>query len=321
MIGCSAPSCNRAAVRTRDGQRWCMYHPDSVAPPIDLISGKLRDPKDPTKPKAAIVAKRRPRRGDTAAHVDFADLIDTVLPPAAGERLDVTVLAAELERTNPVAAPDPVDSASDPGLIPRPTRRPSTAFRPLPSRPAPDGPCPTPGCSRPHRHGGRCPIVVDEQEFAQRYLAGERLFDLAAAFHIGVARARTILRTQGVTIRPRGARIDDTSGRHAAPLDVEECRRLYATGLDTREVAFRLGVRTSRVADQLTADGLLRPAASCHVGPVVDVRVKLTEAESGACRARADQLGIPLAQYLRRLIEADLRTADLPADLETGEVA
>jgi hypothetical protein len=319
-------------MRERDGQRVCMYHPDVEAPPMDLLSGKLRDPKDPAKPKAIAAPPARPKPA-VAPQVDFGDVLEAVLlPPAERERLDVDAMSRslqqdldELERTDPAvaAAAESLAAVSariveraQPARVAPPTQRlkPPARPRPFPERPA-DGLCVVDGCGLSWRHGGKCQNPVDEADLARRYQAGERMYDLAEDFHIGVRRVRAILRAHNVQIRPRGTAIDGNSrdpGRH---LDVDECRRLYATGLETTHVASILGVNTRRVRAQLATDGLLRRPASVHIGAVTDVRIKLSEQESLAARNRAHTLGLPLNGYLRHLIEADLRTSSSPGEV------
>lgn len=43
-LTCADRNCERAPMRTRDGQRYCMWHPGQTAPAIDLLSGRLRGP-------------------------------------------------------------------------------------------------------------------------------------------------------------------------------------------------------------------------------------------------------------------------------------
>lgn len=37
---CADVTCDRAAIRTRQDQRWCLYHPDAQPPAIDPKTGK-----------------------------------------------------------------------------------------------------------------------------------------------------------------------------------------------------------------------------------------------------------------------------------------
>lgn len=45
---CADPTCDRTGMRTRDGKRFCMYHPTATPPAMHLASGKLRDDKNQT---------------------------------------------------------------------------------------------------------------------------------------------------------------------------------------------------------------------------------------------------------------------------------
>lgn len=100
-LTCADPTCERAPMRTRDGQRWCMWHPDQKAPEIDLLSGKLRGPNGkPKEPKqseilrpsselAARPAYRTPGRVTPAARTTAPDdaPADSPRPPRVGRRI------------------------------------------------------------------------------------------------------------------------------------------------------------------------------------------------------------------------------------------
>lgn len=240
-------------MREREGQRWCMYHPDQTAPDMDLISGKLRGADGKPKERGlAIVsppARSRPRRAakptkaPAAPRVRRQAVVDVELPPEpkpspveAAEAYDVAgdlVLQAELEeleRTDPTVA---AAAASYDAMADRIRTRPAPPVRPPRS---PD---------------------IDPLEAARRYQAGEGLASLATDLHIGVTRLRKVLAEQGVQIRSRG----DVIGQRGAlprPIDEDECERLYREGMNSHEVARHLRVKQSRVRAVLRKRGVLR---------------------------------------------------------------
>lgn len=55
---CTVLGCDRAAIRTRDGERVCLYHPDTQPPPMDQLTGKLREPNNTT---SIVPRPRKPR--------------------------------------------------------------------------------------------------------------------------------------------------------------------------------------------------------------------------------------------------------------------
>lgn len=295
-LTCADPNCDRAPMRARDGQRWCMWHPDQSAPQIDLLSGKLRGPNG--KPKK-----------------DFKP--SEILRPSA----EVAERAARRPRA-------------------------TVARAPRPQQPAPaDGLCPA--CPLPWRHRGRHSTALDAAEAARRYQAGEGLFSLAAALHVGANTLRKALHDQGVTLRSRGDVIG-TRGVPPTPLDETEVRRLYAAGHTTVEIGRSLGARGTRVADILRAHGELRapghraaprpatdlprrdrparlpreqrtgicPQPLCgkadghggahHTGWTEQVVTKVTPDTDTAMRAWAAELDQSVSEYLRSLIHADL---------------
>lgn len=250
-LTCADSACDRAPMRERDGQRWCMYHPEQPAPDMDMLSGRLRGPDGKPKPqpvrsnsarrrqapKPAAVPTPRRRSARPAATVGLP--VESRPSPAeveeAYEQAADRVLQAELEdleRTDPVvaAAAASYDAAVDRIL----------------TRPAPPAP-----------RRGRPPSPVDAAEAARRYQDGEGLQALAADLHVGVPRLREILVGHGVKIRSRG----DVLGQRGPlprPIDEDECERLYREGLNSHEVARRLRVRQARVIAVLRSRGVLR---------------------------------------------------------------
>jgi hypothetical protein len=105
---CSDPACQRPQVRTREGLRWCMFHPDQQPPDVDPISGKLRGPNGKPKgdPKPSEILRpssaagyrapgrvaTRPRPAPTtpaaqtghrgAPHAGWTEQVSTKLTPA-----------------------------------------------------------------------------------------------------------------------------------------------------------------------------------------------------------------------------------------------
>lgn len=157
--------------------------------------------------------------------------------------------------------------------------------------------------------GGRRRNPIDPADAARRYRDGEGLFPLAADLHVGVKTLREVLAGQGVQLRKRGDVIG-TRGPGATPIDPDECQRLYASGLNTTQIARQLHVKTNRVQTLLRELGVLRPPGGRPPGAAAlnAVRLKLTREESAAVRLRAATLGQPINHYLRGLVLADLAT-------------
>jgi hypothetical protein len=256
-----------------------------------LPSAGFRD--SPTTLLARAHERRAAIRALAALSNDAADcalLLDALDLDAADGLVDLPPLERLPALPPPPPEPEHVDLrpvglrvlADVPGPISPPQQRApkvtparhERAQRPGPARgagrtPKPDAQAPAdglcPSCPLPWRHRGRHATTLDAAEAARRYLAGEGLFSLAAALHVGSNTLRKALRDQGVQLRGRGDVIG-TRGRPATPLDEDEVRRLYAAGHTTVEIGRALGARGTRVADILRAHGELRAAG--HRGPV-----------------------------------------------------
>lgn len=135
---CADPECPRPRVRKRGDQWWCSWHPDQSAPSLDLLSGKVRDPKDPSKVK--------PQRAPRAARRD----------PDLGLQRELE----QMERTDPAvaAAAASYDATVDSILARPPAAEPDPAYR-APGRvvPAANPTLCRKGCGKPAGHLGRCP--------------------------------------------------------------------------------------------------------------------------------------------------------------------
>lgn len=117
---CADVQCERLGVRTRDGQRYCLYHPDQVAPDMDPLTGKLRQPEKATPLRRAKKAEPAPYRAP--GRVVERDVTPNVTPPAAVHEMPRQVTpeiptekSAKSIRPNvtPVA-PEPVDEPAGP---------------------------------------------------------------------------------------------------------------------------------------------------------------------------------------------------------------
>jgi hypothetical protein len=289
---CADPTCTRSIVRQREGQWWCSWHPNQTAPNMDMLSGKIRDPKDPRKEAPRVTAVKKPRTHRTTR------------------------------------APKPLETAPADGLClqpgcHRPYRHGGRHGQPqAPREPITLGPCPTQGCRRLWPHTGKHALkpaalpaihhraVVDHEDAARRYSGGARLYDLSAELGIGVARLRRILQDQGVTIRNRGEVIDSSSRNPGKPLDTHTLELLYATGNDTRDVARHLGVKNIRVTEHLRQAGLLRPPANARATGYSDLRLRLEPGIYEAIQTHMTSLGHQyVTHYITELIHADLSCA------------
>lgn len=315
-LTCADPTCERAPMRERDSQRWCMWHPDQTAPDIDLISGKLRGPDGKPKKEPSPSEILRP-----------SDELTVVRRPTYRAPGRVTI------------GPAPADGICTDPACDRPYRHRGVHATAKTEEQAPtDGLCPVEHCDRPWRHrgvhrkpqttapaqprrtwsntskssapSGRQPNPVDATDAIRRYQDGEGLHALAADLHIGANTLRQLLRDHDIRIRSRGEVITPRDS-HARPLDIDRCLELYAAGHTSTQIARELQVKTTRVQNALRAAGALRPPGGRPpgAGAVNSVRLKLGPDTSAAVRRRAAHLGVPIGHYLRDLVLADLTTA------------
>jgi hypothetical protein len=309
---CAATECERSVVRYRDGAGYCLFHPDAQPPVIDPQTGRpvvekpLRASKA-AKPKPVVDPPAAPYRAP-------GRVVERSAPskPTPGEVAAAYDSAAEQAAriALPSDGPCPQEGCGRPArhrgrhAQPKPHRppRPARPPRPIEQRPA-DGRCTTAGCLRPWKHKGPHSKPLDVDEAVRRYTGGEGLFDLAADLHVAHKRLRQLLVDAGVRIRGRGEVIG-TRGPEPRPIDVDECTRLYATGMTARAIAEQLGVKARRVYDVLRAQGVLGPPGGREPGPgsLNAVRLKLTPDETAAVRGRAAALGLSMNQYLRGLV-------------------
>jgi hypothetical protein len=283
---CAEPTCDRPQIRSRNGQRWCMFHPDQTAPSVDMLSGKLRTPdKNPrlkpskAQPKAPkVVGYRVPGRVATAPTVPVQKQPCTVEP--------CTRLAPHAGRHNTPKAPTPA--------------KPPASHLPVSRRTAASG-LKTPSPAKR--------LTTDPTDIARRYLAGGRLNDLATDLGIGKARLKQILRNEDIRIRNRGEVVGQR-GPTPKPLDTAALELLYAAGNNTSQVARHLGVKSGRVTTHLRNQGLLRLAANARTEATQDIRLRL---EADLCNAITRHLPTIghryLTQYIRDLVLTDLATA------------
>lgn len=307
-LTCADPACERAPMRERDGRRWCMYHPDQPAPDIDLVSGKLRGPDGKPKPGSIALEPTRPRRRQAPRPTK---------PPAPRRRPVQPSAAAAPSRPTPADVADAYDAAADRVLQAELDQLEATdpavaaaaasydrAVDSLRARPTPAG--------RP----GRQPTPIDEADAALRYQAGEGLGALAADLHIGVVRLRQILAAHDVPVRSRGDVLGQR-GRPPRPIDEDECERLYREGLNSHEVARRLGVKQRRVTAVLRGRGALRAQPGSHRPFDVDEARRMYAS------------GLPVGDVARMLGVRTSRVADVlrefgelrPKGRRRGEVA
>lgn len=90
-------------------------------------------------------------------------------------------------------------------------------------------------------------------QIIEAYKAGDRIGTIGRRLHVSNEKVAEIVRAAGIIRVPVHA-------RGAAPLDVAEITRLYASGMTVREVAKRYGACTKRVAAIITAAGAMRPS-------------------------------------------------------------
>ena len=90
-------------------------------------------------------------------------------------------------------------------------------------------------------------------QIIEAYKAGDRIGTIGRRLHVGNEKVAEIVRAAGIIRVP-------VHTRGAAPLDVAEITRLYASGLTVREVAKRYGACTKRVAAVVSAAGIMRGA-------------------------------------------------------------
>lgn len=307
---CTDVECERAVVRYRDGLGYCLFHPEAEPPVIDpktgnpVVTTPLRPAKPPTK-AARPAGYRAPGRVVEQAPDDGMCQTDGCGRPWRHRGVHTQPKPPKVPRPR-TAKPSPDEVAASYGDAADLVQR----RAPVEVAPA-DGRCTSrPGCVKPWRHLGRHTNGFDPAEAARRYLDGEGLFPLAADLHIGVKTLREALAAEGVELRHRG----DVIGRRGpapTPIDPEECQRLYASGVNTTDIARQLHVKTNRVQALLRELGVLRPPGGRPPGAAAlnSVRLKLTREESAAVRLRAAQLGQPINHYLRRLVLTDLAVA------------
>jgi hypothetical protein len=292
---CAEPTCQRPQIRSRNGQRWCMFHPDQTAPSVDPLSGKLRTPDKnarlkPSKPQPKapkVVGYRAPGRFEAAPTVPVPKQPCTVGP--------CTRLAPHAGRHN---TPKPPPATKPPATRATKTNRAATCPKtPVPAK----------------------TLTADPADIARRYLAGGRLNDLAADLGIGNARLKQILRNEDVRIRNRGEVVGQR-GPTPKPLDTAALELLYAAGNNTSQVARHLGIKSSRVTTHLRNQGLLRLAASARTEATQDIRLRL---EADLCNAITRHLPTIghryLTQYIRDLVLTDLATAGVWPTTQTQE--
>jgi hypothetical protein len=304
-LTCADTTCERPPMRERNGQRYCMWHPDQTAPDIDLLTGKLRGPDG--KPK------KEPKPSE-------------ILRPSSdcpSRRTRPSYRAPGRVITRPPAVEAPADGICTTDGCDRPWKHRGPHRKPTPAEVAQTyadaaarvdqtQPQTWSNAATSTRSRGRRPNPFDPAEAARRYQEGEPLFTLAAELHIGVATLHRALAGQGVQLRKRGEVIG-TRGPAPTPIDPEQVRRLYIDqGLTTVQIASQLHVKTSRIQDLLRQLGLLRPPGGRHpgAGAVNSVRLKLGADLSQQVRLRAASLGKPIGHYLRDLVLADLAQAE-----------
>lgn len=291
------PHCDRAVMRWRDGLGYCMWHPGEEPPALDPKTGRPIAATPPPRPKKPATTEA-PAQYRAPGRVITAPRADTPPPPEDGLcpycKGDARPYRHQGRHTKAKAIPAPREPRP-----PRPTK-------PTEQPPA-DGLCRTDRCRKTWKHRGAHSNPVDPVEAARRYQEGEGLFSLAADLHIGSRTLRELLLEQGVTLRKRGDVIG-VRGQGPRPIDGQVCEQMYASGLNTTEIARQLQVRSTRVQQVLRDLGVLRPPGGRPpgAGALNSVRLKLTQDESRAVRVRAAELGVPINAYLRRLVLDDL---------------
>jgi hypothetical protein len=307
-LTCADTTCERPPMRERNGQRYCMWHPDQTAPDLDLLTGKLRGPdgkpkKDPKPSEILRPSSDRPTRRTRPSY-----------------RAPGRVITRQPAAEAPTDGLCSTDGCDRPWKHRGPHRKP----KPTPAEVAQTYAHATAHVDQIEQQepqtrtwsntpktagrGGRKPNPLDPVEAARRYQNGEGLFALAADLHVGANTLRRALADQGVQLRKRGDVIG-TRGPTPTPINPEQVRRLYVDqGLTTVQIASQLHVKTSRIQDLLRQLGLLRPPGGRHpgAGGVNSVRLKLGADLSQQVRLRAASLGQPIGHYLRDLVLADL---------------
>jgi very-short-patch-repair endonuclease len=92
---------------------------------------------------------------------------------------------------------------------------------------------------------------ADAEDFVSRYLAGETLKELQAAFRIGHPRAAAILATRGVRATSNGVR-----SRKLSAGQVEELIQRYQSGESCAQIAERFGISAAPVGRYLHRAGI-----------------------------------------------------------------
>lgn len=113
-------------------------------------------------------------------------------------------------------------------------------------------------------------LRVPIEELAQRYEAGETLFDLAEAAGVSYQTVRRRLQAHGVTVRPAGyhLRTEEQSAKLSAArsivFDPAQLRAWRDEGLSARDMAERLGCSDEPVRRAMARAGIARLAAKAR---------------------------------------------------------